>query len=266
MTVALTVTVIADNAASDAVLTITSTVNATTDSILRNEPGQSKPVRVGPQTLVANQPHTVRDLEVPLGVEVTYTVTTVAGASDTSLPVTVDGDGSDWLIHLGQPSLSMKVTVASYPETMRGTRVSVLPIIGATLPVSQSDKPLGADGPLTIITSGAAERNNLGALLADGSPLLFQTPKNEGVGNRYISVVGIKTRRPSPLATEQTRYTTLDTVEVNADASVYQPPGGFYTWDQLAIDQSTWNSVPVKWPMWREVPLGQSAAGVLAGL
>ena len=117
-----------------------------------------------------------------------------------------------------------------------------------------------ADTRVLVAMSGGVHSSVVAAILRDGWAVLLKTPQARGVGNRYMVATNITTARTSPLATEQSRRTTIEYITVDAEASIYVPTPGQFTWDDLVIQQATWDAVVANYVNWNAVPLGGESA------
>lgn len=126
---------------------------------------------------------TFSDPEAPLDVPVYYTVTspTYPYQSLTSNTVTLASSGSSWLTHPRLQNLSTKVVVNRNPVKTRPLQVAYYPVIGRRHQLAVTAGVRGAPTyKLDVFTQTQVQRDNMLALLADGSPLLLRTPDGYG--------------------------------------------------------------------------------------
>lgn len=141
--------------------------------------GVWRAVRAGnPVTLVDGTSWTAVDYEAPFDRPVTYVATTGDDRDDTltSDLVSLPGDGYAWLRHLTDPSRSRRVHLTAAPDLDRASKSGSYPVLGRSRPVATTDARQAATGSLTVYTGTRAERDDLLALLDDGTVLQLAMP------------------------------------------------------------------------------------------
>lgn len=147
----------------------------------------------------------IYDHELPQAAEATYT-----DGLETS-GVVVMPDVGVWLVHLGNPDLSVRVDIATHPSWGRPAQRSVLEIPeGGAIAVSFARAK--ARGTFSV---NVYDEARMAALLADGSTLFLSTPPYAGLGPAYVSIGDAGWNRVAPHWYETERLLDLPYIEVN---------------------------------------------------
>lgn len=183
--------------------------------------GGSEPVPVrGGYPVAGYGSVTFSDAEAPLDVPVYYAVTstTYPYQSLTSNTVTLASSGSTWLTHPRQPALSTKLIVERNPQKTRSVATAYYPVIGRTRPIAVTAGVRSAPTyTLDAFTETSAQRDNMLALLADGSPILLRTPAGYGFDAQTWLSIGETIEVPiTGSVLEWARRWPLPCVEVDA--------------------------------------------------
>lgn len=166
-----------------------------TATISRLDPdGQTRDVRGGDPALMCVQ-WARWDYEAPLDTSVSYQASSSDrdGVMLVAGTVSVSAGGRHWLKSPLNPALNMKVTISDPSPVTLPDRRGVLrpPQRPDALVVYQIRGQDVGDG-LELYAGDATVEAAIRALLADGSPLLFQAPSVAGGVSMYISVGPVK--------------------------------------------------------------------------
>ncbi|HET8684968.1 MAG TPA: hypothetical protein VFM54_24310 [Micromonosporaceae bacterium] len=152
--------------------------------------GTEHPVRGGEPALVCTG-WARYDHEAPLDQAVTYRATSdqATGAQCSSAPVALASQGRAWLKHPTRPHLSRVVAVREMRTRAQAARRGVARPEDRPDPVVVHQVRATSSGSVLLQTDGTwADQTALAQLLADGAPLLLQTPATRGGESLYISV------------------------------------------------------------------------------
>lgn len=160
------------------------------------------------------------DYEAPFEATVTYQVVVYDGANalasassaSTSLDVT-----AAWLIHPGDPDLSIPVEVKKFGERRRSIDQSTQRVIGRSDPVVTTDTRGTVETSIEIATSTIAEADAVHALLADGQTILVNVPPswNWGVTTEWAACGQTVEARVVDVGSRQHRVITVPYVVVS---------------------------------------------------
>ena len=223
--------------------------------IVRNDPnGRQVPVRDAEPLALAGSTGSVEDIEVPLGVYVTYTATdiTPGGASITSSPVMISPMGRIWLKHPGKPSLNLTLVPAAAPERRRELDVSVMPAMGRRYPVAvTAGRRRAAEFSLSLRTATLGEAAGLRAILDDGSPLLLQGPPEFDLGSEWIQPMSLREQWIVRYLPNTRRLWELECVTVDRPEgmSMISIAGSWRYWQ---AQYESWAAMRADYPTWRE--------------
>jgi hypothetical protein len=156
----------------------------------------------------------IDDYECPQETPVTYSATGVTVTSVVELP-----NVGDWLVHLGQPDLSVLLDFGSHDGWDAPPRVSVVDVPGGPT-VAVTMERASARGTFTLNTYERDEETALRALLADGSPLFLSTHFEVGFGPCYLAVTDVAWERFTNYVGDQSRVVSLAYVEVARPAAI----------------------------------------------
>ena len=244
-------TAVADDSRARVLLTL-EFAGVASARIVRNDPdGRAVPVRDAEPLAV---PGTVEDIEVPLGVDVSYTATdiTPGGASLTSATVQIDARGRVWLKHPGKPTLNLTLVPATAPERRRELDVSVMPALGRRFPVAvTSGRRRAPEFSLSLRTATLGEADGLRAILDDGSPLLLQGPPEFDLGSEWIQPMSLREQWIVRYLPSTRRIWELECVTVDRPAgmSMVSIAGSWRYWQ---AQYSSWAQLRADYPAWRE--------------
>lgn len=232
-------------------LSATGLVPGATVAIYRTVSGSSvrTMVRGGTGTALT-EAFLVVDAEMPLGVNVTYTLT-VDGNDIVQNPLVVVN------IPLAKVALtdaingnSAEVTVTAWPDKTRGRAASVFAVGGQNIVVTGARNQFSSS--IELFTETEAARLNLLTLLSNLTSGIMQI--RQGVGyygvDGYLGVLEDTERRYSQDGSDERRLWTLDVVRTGAWASsfivvgyTYQDVADTYTglsYQQVASDYATY--------------------------
>jgi hypothetical protein len=170
---------------------------------------------------------TFSDAEAPLDIPVYYQVTspTYLFQTLTSNTVTLDSAGWTWITHPTRPDLSTTLVVERNPDKARDIDRALFRVIGRkrAVPVTGGTRS-APDYTLDAFTDTQAERDNMLALLDDGSPLLFRTPAGYGFDPQtWLSIGPVTETNLSYSVLEWSRRWPLPCTEVDAPSVLDAP-------------------------------------------
>lgn len=235
--------------------------SATTEvTVLRLDPdGSTSPVRTddgNPLQLTlsgSDRVGEVYDYEPPYQEAIAYYAeedpATVSGE------ITVDVD-VPWLVHLGIPTLSRSVTLASFGGRTRPVRRAIYRPMGSRFAVAHTDgRRKAAESAIELRIDTLAELYALEDLTDDASVLLLNVPASLGWGVRheYVSVGDIEEVRLIEYAAEPRRYYQMPYVVVA------RPEGGTraaWSMDDIAANFATMNDIKAAFPTMADIAAG----------
>lgn len=194
-------------------------------------------------------------------------LTNVAGSA-TSGPVMVPSLGACWLKDPLRPSANVRVDFAFDPNPnctptegvffqsldalTRSANAAVFNINNQDTPSVVSKTRSAAASTLTLVTRTFADKDRLNALMAPGSPLLFQVPDEYGVTDMPMSVGTTTESRVLPDHRFPIRVFSLP-------FSVVAPPGGFMQgtvgarWSDTCNRYASWSAINSAGLTWIQV-------------
>jgi hypothetical protein len=206
-----------------------------------NPDGHSQPARTsdgGPLPLFGGAA-TVYDYEPPYDQPITYS-TDVAGGPTAVTELDVP---DAWLIHVGVPARSCRITVTSLPSRTRTSNTGLHKVLGSQYPVPiSSGARQAASGVMGLRTYTDADRQALDLLLDDDSVLLLNIPPAKGWGwdACYVSCGDL-------VETRTVNWGPFPYREWQLPLQVVGRPGGG---TQAAI---TWNTIADQYPTWQSI-------------
>lgn len=188
--------------------------------------GTRSPVRTGdgnPLVLSGSGPRTalLYDYEMSYGLSVTYTTAESSGMFSNSISVTED---VPWLVHPGDPSLSVPLVVIETGVRSSAVRRGVHQPMGRAAPVVRTSGVRSApEYVLQVRTETTIARMSMDRILADAGLLLLNVPASLGwgIGAEYVAVGDVRESRLYNWGGEQRRNWELPCLVVDA------PIGGF---------------------------------------
>jgi hypothetical protein len=173
----------------------------------------------------------MRDFEAPIGVPLTYTVTTWAAATpattdsgQASITIADGGCEDTWLGDLARPTNTQKVVLESLAELDYAIEVGIHNIIARRSPIISSDVADTPSFELNVLTDSDDARERTRAALGNGVPVLLRTPPANGIGNLYFAVTGFREQRIVNAARVQDRRFVVSAVQIERpDPSLYSP-------------------------------------------
>ena len=123
-----------------------------------------------------------------------------------------------WLRHASDPSLSMRVLVASLDTLGRDVNQSILPVLSRARPIVITDGARKSwDGNLAVELDSPAERAAFVALTQDASPLLFVAPAAWGwdFTSGWMSLGKLTWTNPAGIGRDPTRIASMPFVLVD---------------------------------------------------
>lgn len=251
MTAALTATADPSNSPPRVLLDVTGMAGSTV-TITRTDPdGNTQPVRTAnPGTLVGGA-FTVFDYEARYGVVNTYTAT--SDTADTATATATLTVGAPWLIHPGNPALSMPLRVISRGPRTKASTAAAHVILGRRDPIVVTDGVRhAASFDLNIGTQSVADEAALDALLADAATLLLQLVYT-GIDRAeywWVSVGDVtETDVVEWFGNEVTQWTLPCTV-TSAPSGSQQSER---TWADLLADFATWADADAAYATWHDL-------------
>lgn len=196
------------------------------------------------------------------------TITATAAA-----PVSVASGGAFWLKDPLRPGNDVKVLMDfDYTDCAQPAGVVFVALddekyaaASAAFDVDRGERPIVLSAPrkdvesgLTLLAATFADRDRLKALLAAGSPLLFQGPAAYGIPDRYISVGDVGLARLAADHRKQWRVFGVPFVAVDAPAGPAEGVPGT-RWIDLCNQYATNAALEAAGLTWRQIK--QGAAG-----
>jgi len=211
-------------------------------------------------TVTAGATLVIRDFEAPIGVPLTYTVTTwnaaTPGTTDTgTVTVTIPDGGCDdtWLTDLARPTNTQRIVIERLDELAYTVPAGVHDILGRRTPIVSSDIANTPTFELNFLTASDDERENARATLGNGVPVLLRTPPANGIGSLYFAVTGFREQRIVNRARVQDRRFVVAAVQVERpDTSLYLPippatyatvKASFATYAALLVARPTYDAL-----------------------
>jgi hypothetical protein len=198
------------------------------------------------------------DYEAPFGVSCTYLVVvydgsvslTSAVSAAVSLAVT-----DVWLIHPGDSSLSVQITVKELGERKRGAPRSAVRVLGRSTPVVTTGARMSVQSVVAVYTTTLVELDGVHACLADGQTLLLNIPDSLGwgVGAEWVSCTETGEQRVVPMGQRPQRVTAVPYVVVERPEGDLLPSR---TWADVVAEAGTWADLLASRATWLDVLLG----------
>jgi hypothetical protein len=236
---------------------------ATTVTIIRVGPsGTPATVRSYSIAPAAAGIQTARDFEAPIGVPITYTLTSHDSAGELvdtlTTTITVPGEDCDmWVNDLARINNTMRVIVESLPELEFPVPTSTHEIITRRDPIITSDVAHTPAFELSFLTETLDQRDRAKSLLGNGVPVLLRTPPVDGVGNLYFSVLAYKEQRiVAAGAVSDRRFVVSGRQVQRPDPNLYAPIGvssyqhvrdTFADYQELLDDRASYDAVLYDW-------------------
>lgn len=184
----------------------------------------------------------IYDYEIPYGTAVTYSIAE-GSAPSTSAALAVD---VPWLVHLGTPTRSVPLDFlrGSSDEESWPIDQGVFPILLRDDPmVITSDTRQSASSTLIVGTDTLEQKNNLRAVLQDGSTLLLNVSPALGLGieTAYVAIGNVTPKRRSDIGTAPFWNFTMPYQTVARPAGGTRAP---VTWDDVDAQFGPWSDIP----------------------
>jgi hypothetical protein len=141
---------------------------------------------------------TVLDGECPLDTLVSYQVSYpgITGGRVVSDPALLPSGDRAWLTHPAAPTVPVRCRPTVAPVLTRPTVQASFVVLGRTNPIVKTTQRLSPTGTLTLDAETFADRDQILAMLTDGSPLLLRAPGDYGLGDGWWLAVGEVTEDP----------------------------------------------------------------------
>jgi hypothetical protein len=141
---------------------------------------------------------TVLDGECPLDTLVTYQVSYpgITGGRVVSDPALLPSQDRTWLTHPAAPTAPVQCRPTAAPILIRSSVQASFVVLGRTNPIVKTTQRLSPTGTLTLDVETSADRDQLIAMLGDGSPLLLRAPADYGLGDGWWLAFGDLTEDP----------------------------------------------------------------------
>ena len=186
------------------------------------------------------------DYEAELGVPLEYLLDD-ATDSVTFLP---DVDGSGWLSHPTDPSLTQNVIVQDDSPHDWTSPGSVLPVIGSEWPLAVYSRRSVHNGTLTVLTYWAA-RDQMKSLLVSGSPLLLRTLPGCKADDQWLWAETVTRTKMGGPASDLLRWEFRYQRVGRPAGDVVAPPANMWaavvqshpTWAELVTAHADWATV-----------------------
>lgn len=215
----------------------------------------SQVIRGGFAAPVSGGVLTVDDYEFPVGVPVTYQMTSydaglVVQASFNSAPITQD-IAAPWAKSLSRPFLNQPIVIQDIGDISAPARNAVHDVVGRSVGIAVSDVRAGRRFVATLVTEDEQASLNMRALLASGDPIYLQMPaaEDELVPTGYFAVDDAA--RQLAMRRTPRRYWPLQLIEcaapgpdvVGAQVTWQTVVSTYATWSALIAAKATWNDV-----------------------
>jgi hypothetical protein len=221
-----------------------------------------RPVRGGKVSAVDNRfARPVDDYEYRGGAVMQYRITALSSSENSpdvvvhSKILTVD-DIPDvtWLKFIAAPYLNRRLILTGWSPVSRKSKNATFQVRGRIGPVAVTDVHDAREMTIRVATRTVADRDALDNALAQGAPVLFQTPDNIACPTMYAVVGDYEWRTVTKILRDgrpATSEFTIPLTEVSAP-----PPsivGAGITWAVLAQNFASWSEVLDEHPTWQEL-------------
>lgn len=179
----------------------------------------------------------------------------------TSAPVTLSPSKA-WLIHPGQPSLSVPISstdrsaiaVQNLATITQASASTLHQILGQSLPIETHSGPrYGNTQQIALKARTAAHEAALNGILADSTPLLFRFPAafDAGFDEGFYSFGPVQRSRIAQRYGAELRQFVADITKVQQPTLTVQNTG--WSWAALAAAFPTWQAVAAAYNTWADV-------------
>lgn len=233
--------------------------------LLRRVAGVNSDTRVQPSTGVPSR--YVEDPEAPWDTPVIYqanvSYNNYAGyATFTSAAQVLTPDvPAFWAIHPTRPEISMpldygdfdRIGVAELSDIVNASQANQHRILNSKFPtLTKTGYRLAPSGTLTLTSMTNDERNALGRILDDETPLLLRAPAAWGWGweDGYYAIGDLGWGRRLQIGSEPSRTVRLPFQRVMPPAGVTQTSWG---WGGVLSGYADWNAVSAAFDDWNAV-------------
>lgn len=149
----------------------------------------------------------IYDYELPQNTPVTYEAAE-PGSGTVVSPLVEMPDLGVWLIHLGDPSLSQRLTVASHDGWGSQSFSAAVDVPGGDAYAVTFGR--GTDtGAFRVKLWAREDVDGFRALVADGSVLFMSAPYNFGTGSGYVALGDVVLERVGQYYGSQARYASF---------------------------------------------------------
>lgn len=197
----------------------------------------------------------IDDYEFPVGVPVTYQMTSYDGslvqqASFTTAPITQQLT-SAWVKSLSRPYLNQAVVIQDISDIQARARVTVHEVVGRSAGIAVSDVRAGRELTAVLVTENEQASENLRALVASGDPIYLQLPaaEDELVPTGYFAVGDVA--RQLAMRRRPRRYWSLPLTEVAAPGP--DVVGAQVTWQTVVSTYATWTATLAANATWNDL-------------
>lgn len=180
------------------------------------------PVRHAIALPVGATAKTIYDYEAPFDGAVSYYVVD-SGVRADSAAVTLTSGGIPWLVHPGQPELSVSLGVMEWPKWTYPIPQGVFSPIGRKFRVVIGSRRQAPEGALVVFTLNGPAQQAMSAILADGVALLLKGTSAENEPTRWVSV-GAAGQESLEVNREEFTVWTLPLIAVDAPSDNSTPP------------------------------------------
>ena len=210
----------------------------------------------------------LRDYEAPVGADLEYAawVTNLAGEASTQAsagPVEIPSSPSDdpWLVDIGRPSNTQRVTLDHLAELDYVVNAGVHNIIGRRDPIVTSDIALAPAFELSFYTLDEGAREKARSALGSGFPVELRTAPEQGVGVLYLAVLGWKEQRPSRIAFHAERRFAVQAQQVVAPSPTLYAPLPPVTYDSLEAAVADYAALDAAYPDYDSIAIDFDLGG-----
>lgn len=194
-------------------------------------------------------------------IKVSNYTTTLIHLDATSTPATLSPSKA-WLIHPGQPSLSVPISstdrsavaVQNLGTITQASASTLHQILGQSLPIETHSGPrYGNTQQIALKARTAAHEAALNGILADSTPLLFRFPAafDAGFDEGFYSFGQVQRSRIAQRYGAELRQFVADITKVQQPTLTVQNTG--WSWAALAAAFPTWQAVAAAYATWADV-------------
>lgn len=215
----------------------------------------SQVLRGGLGAVMSGGVFNIDDYEFPVGVPVTYQMTSYDGslvqqATFTSAPVTQQLTAA-WAKSLARPYLNQAVVIQDISDISQPARGTVHEVVGRSAGIAVSDVRAGRQFTVTLVAEAEQASESIRALIASGDPIYLQLPAadDEIVPTGYFAVGDVA--RQLAMRRSPRRYWHLELTECAAPGP--DVVGAQVTWQTVVSTYATWTATLAANATWNDL-------------